>query len=590
MHPVRPQPPDTDVRPRAEGGAIIVYYALLLVVMLGMAAVVLDLAALRYDRRLSQTAADMAAVAGAMSLHAQFEGSPREACEDAWGYFLANTPQTPGSAPNPCGSTFPEGAACSPNTPRTATGEVGPYEVRITWPVPDGSPLLQGRSEGEVDGHPCERIAIEVERLRAFLFAPVMDFTEGSTTAPAVGRAFALGEQGEVVSLVVLDRTNCQAMLAKGQAKIWVKAADHTDPDTGEELVWGTPGIITIDSDGSGSCNAAPRYTLETEGNQNSEIKAGVDDEGNVVNGDILSYALTAGNIGQAFNGSSVDSGRLAPRPIAAHRRITRAPVDHRYNCKQSYEDDTRVRDPIEGCAEWASTEPHIDRLRSRVGATGAPAGFQDYVDWMATNHPDIGNPCHLQSTAGRVEVPAGDWWVGCSSLIISNELAFEDGDVVVDGTIDLRSAGAIIVNENRSQDAFLYLRSGDLKKTAQATLRLNRTAVYIHDGIMDLGGGDQHGTLFWEAPHAGTFEDLALWSESSAAHALSGQGTLFLEGAYFAPNATPFEFKGQGDQEQTKAQFISHRIWASGQGKLIMTPDPDRAVMIPVLGVNLIR
>jgi hypothetical protein len=68
------------------------------------------------------------------------------------------------------------------------------------------------------------------------------------------------------------------------------------------------------------------------------------------------------------------------------------------------------------------------------------------------------------------------------------------------------------------------------------------------------------------------------------------GQGNLDVEGTFFAPNAAPFNFSGQGNQSQARAQFITWRLLFSGQAGLRMQPDPERSTKIPIQGVTLIR
>jgi len=86
-----------------------------------------------------------------------------------------------------------------------------------------------------------------------------------------------------------------------------------------------------------------------------------------------------------------------------------------------------------------------------------------------------------------------------------------------------------------------------------------------------------------------GNFDKLALWSESSAGHSIGGQASLSLDGVFFTPNAT-MTFTGQGSFDQVRAQFIANKLVMSGQGELIMQPDPSRVVLIPIVGARLIR
>lgn len=110
-------------------------------------------------------------------------------------------------------------------------------------------------------------------------------------------------------------------------------------------------------------------------------------------------------------------------------------------------------------------------------------------------------------------------------------------------------------------------------------------------------------GTADWSAPNQLSsrpttadfllhpFEDLALWTETSGASNIKGQGLNSTEGVYFLPNAD-FTFTGQGTQSQPlNAQFLSRRLNVSGQGSLVMRPNPADALEVTVVGdVALIR
>lgn len=90
----------------------------------------------------------------------------------------------------------------------------------------------------------------------------------------------------------------------------------------------------------------------------------------------------------------------------------------------------------------------------------------------------------------------------------------------------------------------------------------------------------------------ANPFEDLALWTETSATNAaIKGKAGTNSEGVFFLPNASVL-FQGQGTQPiALNAQFIARNVNISGQGTLTMTPNPHDSVLSPVPGaVSLIR
>src|SRR5205807_1152452 len=74
-------------RSREEQGFVLVLFALLMVALLGVAAVVVDLGQQRSSRRSAQAIADLAALGGGKSLSA---GDPGQACVDAITYLNMN--------------------------------------------------------------------------------------------------------------------------------------------------------------------------------------------------------------------------------------------------------------------------------------------------------------------------------------------------------------------------------------------------------------------------------------------------------------------------------------------------------------------
>jgi hypothetical protein len=126
-----------------------------------------------------------------------------------------------------------------------------------------------------------------------------------------------------------------------------------------------------------------------------------------------------------------------------------------------------------------------------------------------------------------------------------------------------------------------MFLRNGVLKKAGQGSLYLHNTTVYASKtSTVNLAGGDK-GTVIWIAPDQGDFDDLALWADSSARQKFAGQAALNLVGTFFAPLAT-IEYTGNGSQSQVRAQFISGRLHAGGNGTLEVAPEFGRAVVFP--------
>lgn len=573
-------------------GASLLLVAGALVLLMGAAALAVDLATLRYDMRADRLASDAASVAGASAIE-PFTGSNAEAgCQLAWSYFTANIEDEGSGTPPNC-STF--ASACSPATARMTTATAPPYSVEIYHPVPDDHEMMGGQGISEVvDGVACQRIGVRVQRLRDFTFAKVLGFNTGSTDVRSVARIRPDVGEGDVVPLVLLEPYDCDALTADGQGKVTVAHFEDS------------PGVIVTDSDGSGACGASSPYIIDVQavGNQRW-IRALPVPGAEGARSAILSYALSGqpGAVAsKAYNPADLTTPidpslvamtdpvesrfQLYPTPTFRSQRVTRAPIDHRYNCKGAYPSYLGLT--IDPCTD-SSAAAYIDQHLSAYGepAGVSPAGF----DRFTTDVPGDGD-CTVGS--GESYVITEDVWFDCSPRLVVNGgsvVIDSDADVVMDGDLDMRSDGTFVMNQGGAGDQFLFVRDGgDILKVAQATIEFNRTFVLLEDGFLDLVGGS--GGLVWTAPTdpAGVFEDLALWSESPSPHELGGQAGNTLTGTFFTPYANPFVLKGQAGQLQTSAQFLTRKLEVTGFTEVRMEPDPETSTLIPIRGVALIR
>jgi hypothetical protein len=587
---------------KSDDGASLVLLAASMILLLGVAAVAVDLGALRVDIRADRLAADSAATAGVAAVDPFSGADAQQACQAAWAYLLLNLEDEGASvAPPNCGLLA---GSCSPGTAREATASAGPYSFVITHPVPDGHALMGGQAiNTQIDGVACQRLGVTVERNRNHWFARIIGSASNSTTVNAVARNAPGFGEGEVVPLLVLEPISCDALYTSGQGKVTVS------------WFMDTPGFIVVDSNGSktnnpNACIGASNWTIDSKGNLNGWIRAIPTPSG--IPSAILSYALSGtvgANPARAYDPNDLTTAvnpaditdpseppytwfRLFPRPSFVSRRITRAPIDHRYNCKGSYPAYPLDMGnlglggvAIAPCLDVPA--PHIDNL---VAAYGGPVGTSPsgiFQRWTNSY------PCTVDDTTWGPATLAvsDDWWVDCpGGLIISNskQVTFSAGNVVFDGPIDLRSFGVLQVNPAPSTDHVVFVRNGDLKKGAQTSITLQQTFVYLQNGKIDLVGGS--GGLTWTAPLLGNFEDLALWSEAFLPHEIGGQAGNTLTGTFFTPFSNPFTLTGQAGQFQTDAQFITRRLEVKGQGEVKMHPDPDRQTRIPIREVRLIR
>ncbi len=569
----------------SERGAVLIIAAAAVVALLAIAALVLDLAALRADRARSRTVSDQAAAAGSVEL---WGGDGQAACDTALAYINLNMNGGPftGAA---C-TSLP--SSCDAGTPAVSTQATsGQWTATITYPVPNGHPLLDPAAIGATtqaihgeDGDRCQRLGVQIDGTRQFFFANILGAASGDTEVHAVARSNLSDSSDFVLNLLILERYDCDAISAAGSGggiggivtdAVW-------NPVDG---VW-EPGWIAVDSEGSGSgCSADG--VLDVDGH-NGFIRA--DGPANCAGELTPGSGEGCGEIrvladGQPYPGCNqpacTSSGTVAPLPERLNRRITRAPVDHRYNCKPGGY-NFGVGWEIDPCTKQPPTPPYIDQLVAAYGVAGTvPGGFTTYTG------PCVINP----STTITL---SGDTYVDCSPrLRINGEFIVTDGDLIIENGVSIQSSGTLSFNTPRLPDNphVFYLRDGELGKAGQANLYLHQTTVYMSEtASLDLSGGS--GELIWTAPELDSykFDDLALWSEGSSVHDFSGQALLELEGVFFVPLGT-VSYRGQGVQQQAAAQFIARKLSAGGKGLLIVSPEFDRAVRFPdALENQLIR
>lgn len=239
-----------DRRMEGESGAFIVLYALLVVALLAMVAVVVDLGQLRSVRRTSQTVSDFAALAAGTELGKTTGGSAIVACQDAFDYVLKNAPEFPTGASIPCGdlaTAMPTRSPCTNDpavTPPLVLQAVNeaPYVLEIVYPVSDAmiSDARRGGA-GENDGNQCERMQVRLTKTTETLFSQMFDMKSLTQGASATARGFIQSEGQDNPALVILELEACGALQASGQGGVEARGNGIK------------PGIIAVASAGSAS-------------------------------------------------------------------------------------------------------------------------------------------------------------------------------------------------------------------------------------------------------------------------------------------------------------------------------------------------
>ncbi len=556
-----------------EEGAAAIIIAVGVVVLAIVAAVALDLGALRNARSAAQTAVDAAATSAVIHLA---EGNGVDACQTALAYAALNIRGADALAGADC-SAFP--STCDDATPAATTSASGSdLTVTITYPVPNSSAFMDAGAIGAgtqavilADGDKCQRIAVGATVHRETFFARVIGFDVQTTQLHAVARAVGGNERDGMVALLLLERDECDVLSTGGNGG--VRVASVIDPDSGDIL----PGQIALDTSATASCGSA----IITSGSGATILASGPPGCGTEQAG---SPGVGCGRI-QVYGATGTgcvppicsNGGVVAPLPTVLSQRITRAPVDHRFNCKNAYP----ASYDIEGCQE--GDPPYIDQLQSNIGISGTPAGWQQYTA--------AGYPCNVQSDT---VLPPGNWHVDCSKLSVNADLVF-GGAVVFDDDVSILADGRLAINAlppgltPNSDAAVAFFRDGVVSKQGQGSLIFKNTLVYLSNGVtFKMAGGS--GSFVWTAPLAGPFEDLALWSDSAERVKLAGQANTEMEGVFFAPLAE-IAYSGNGTQQQVSAQLVSLKLSADGNGALTLKPIPSRSVDLTLVVVSaLIR
>jgi len=209
---------------------VLVLFAGLLVVLLGLAALLVDLGQQRASRRDAQSIADMAALGGGKHLSL---GNPGQACLDIITYFDANATSLPAaiSGSSFCSQPAPinvSATTCSGGSGQAKpTASSGRYTIQLLYPVYDtdiSDPNFTG--PGTNDGTACDRMALKVTETKPTYFSRIFGATTTSTTRTAVVKKTSRGKT--IPSLWLLDPTGCVSLAASGGAQLSV--GDVTNP------------------------------------------------------------------------------------------------------------------------------------------------------------------------------------------------------------------------------------------------------------------------------------------------------------------------------------------------------------------------
>ena len=580
-----------DDRPN-DRGAVLVISAAVMVALLALAAIVVDLGLSRARRGSAQSAVDLAALAAGDGLATDPAPDIGRACADAASYLRSNADDMPATMTVDCSSLPPVCSASTAPSISTDGGTGGRYTVEITYPVPDAM-ISDGRvtdSSGRRvnDGAACERMMVAIEGEFDTIFAGILGESKLDVGASAVVHQIPAVKR-RAPSLWLLDPYGCDVLSVQGGSSVTVGSAT-------------VGGLVTIDSDAS-ACSGNS-YTIDA-GGASTRIAAVPDttDPAGEISLYAMEYFQTDCATGElhACDPADVNDGLVYPQPQRRPSRVTRAPVDHTWNCRTTSDSTGGVYPSYWGlsippCAGTPGSN-YIDQLQTEVGASGAPSGFQRWSDSYGCNNPTVVAPL------------PGNWWVDCSTFkLTSASVEFSGGNVIFDGGISM-TGGALAFNtanpapalttfclyaiagcldQSSVGAAWVYMRPGANLTMTGGVLTANQTTIYQHSGYFSVAGGSPP---IWNAPTEGPFRGLAAWSElSSNKFQINGGASMNLKGTFFTPEASPISISGGAPVVPQGAQFVTYRVAVSGGASLTLEPNPDTLITLPESAPTLIR
>jgi Flp pilus assembly protein TadG len=591
---------------RDERGAIAVFSALVLAIMLGFAAILVDLGQMRSSARAEQAIADYAALAAGRALS---EGDQNTACRDAINYLNQNDKRitTAINAATACASIT---SSCSnAMATRVATGSGSGTTVKVYNPVPnsviqtsDSTKFPYWIGAGKNDSTQCNRMRVVVTHNDTSLFAGIFGVSKEDTTRSAT--VVPPPTDGLPPALWLLDPHGCSTPL---------KVDGGSQVTVGSDSV---KGIITIDSDGTDSKCTTSNTTVNVSG-AGTFIKAIGPPGPNTTSGLINLVALPDGasscSGSVACDPTSVTSGQLLPQPQHG-TAASRSSIDWTYNCLDDYttslHPSSTFSSPMKPCpntvAKGGTSYAYVDNLESAVGS-GKPTGF--------TEIKDQGNnkPC----STGNFTYPVGNYYVNCPKgnngyVLNGRTVTFKGGNIVFSDNVTVSNNGVLNINtgdllndgnpaslnasclapanftstgcalQSSQTASFVYFQgdtSTQFSTSGGGAVNLKHVFVYGGTGSVAFSGAPP----VWSAPTEGPFLNLAYWSDmpktasssNLSSFVITGGSGAALTGVFFTPEALPFKLAGGGNWGQQKASFVSYDLTVTGGGILQMAPDP---------------
>lgn len=639
------------VRARAadERGVTLVLMALLMVALLGMAGLVVNVGLVRADRQRNKSVADVSVAAGLRALNYGGRVAPFQGACEALGYLKTNHPELAAlnlatgwstgdgnpivGSGDPCDGSSTAWSSninriCNynasvpqPSTARSTfawfTQTTGDLDVKVRAGYA-ASDMAADNARDDVhntdapDGtkYGCDQLAVTITEREDAGFGRAVGVTELSSTMRSVGRVTVGTTADAAVGLLLLEPTGCNALVING---------------TGSNVrVLGTgaqPGIVHADSYGTTNCSGHSRVL---EGHHTEGIVAKQSPSSPHVPGIVSSAALAGppGVAARAFDNDPVNNVYAEGGAPEGRAPVGRGYVDERYRAHMAsldIEADTRMG--------WTNAQASANGYAVYSDCGAIPAS-RIIPDSRAFVRCDIDSPVTFSGAdadivvVGTIKLTSGEAVRATDPrtfYVYGETGGSKTGISLSGGELELNLGGAATCEArfaaDRSKTTKFVLGHGSLDSSG-GTLQLCSTTLLLADGSIPATDGTgvstngYAGTLKmtgasnvdWIAPNTTSvrsvaadwakFEDLAFWTETSAATNLNGSGSLMtLKGVFFSPNADPFEINAGSGLITADAQFITRKLKVSGGGTLNMRANPEDSVLIPfVSGYRLVR
>ena len=625
---------------RDERGVTIILFAILMLAILAMVAIVIDLSATRWDRQDSKRNADLAASAAIQRMKDFNDGIPRPwpaICEaisylDANGLgTLSGTYKTGAGvalAVDPCdGTGSPDFDQCVPNDATSwgwfeGTAQAGSIKIDIKsgYQMPDTSFGDTAADAGDAAQGSCDNVGVIIEKTRQLEFARVIGQSEQTTRIRSVGRVTIANEADDVLALLLLERTACGVVQTEGNSNALVKAAGYDS----------RPGLIHADSTGTQtpSCNSQKVFDVGPANPSTPRIRADASVTTGV-DGQISTRAMgPAGNAANAHDPCQTHVAIFNTNPstncVVEGGLLGRGPVDQRYRIPM-----INLRTEAAGRVAWTNNQAAaagfavVDNPTCSVPATSLTVSKLFVRCDNYSPNADITFSNTEVVFTGRITVPNNRTYTFNNPRTLYVGGNANQNGVAVSGTLKVNSNNATDANGNLSicDDRLLNGPRTDTTKfvlmngpfSVGGTARLCSTTLFLADntasscplpstdgvapygnscnGDLDITGGSA--VIDWSGPNQSpvsptaaeiaNLEDLAFWTESSDTQRVTGGGAIIMRGIVFAPNTDPMRLGGNGTNDVTDAQILVRKLVANGNAQLILRPDPANVVPFAV-------